>query len=271
VRWLIVVLLLVELRAAPLRWQLLPSDTPPVYRWLASAKPHAVLELPIRDLGADYVYLLGATMHHRRIANGISGFDPPELTRLNELSHAKPIGPELLPELQRIGVDTIVVHADTASAEVREWVAREQLQFVQRFDSAAGNGDWVFRAQRSGGQTVLSVPTYNAGTFGILQFPQPYETIRKGAFFSGYAFSPYGIKRVDLLFDNGARRYPATLIADPGLSRIYRWYDATPRPRFVAGFAKRPPDVREETDVQVEIEDGNGRVTRLLSQPFQWP
>ncbi len=61
------------------------------------------------------------------------------------------------------------------------------------------------------------------------------------------------------------------LIADPGLSRLFPWYDATPRPRFVAGFASRPPAVRAETDVQVEIEDGKGGVTRLLSHPFQWP
>jgi hypothetical protein len=276
IAWLVVVLLLVELRAAPLCWQLLPSDTPPVYRWLASARPHAVLELP-RDQFADYAYLLAATTHHQRIANGVSGFVPPELKRLDDLTHAKPIGHELLEELRRIGVDTLIVHGDRVDAETRAWLQREQPQFVARFDSPEGSGDWVFRtgagAVPSGPLAAFlrGEPTYNASTFGALQFPQIGETILHGAFFSGYALSPYGIRRVDLLFDNGGRRYPATQAADAGLSRLLPWYDATPKPRFFAGFATRPPGVREVTDVQVEIEDGNGRVTRLLSHPFRWP
>jgi hypothetical protein len=276
VRWAIVALLLLELRAAPLCWQLLPSDTPPVYRWLASARPHAVLELP-RDQFADYGYLLAATTHHQRIANGVSGFVPPELRRLDDLLHAKPIPPELLGELRRIGVDTLVVHGDRVDAETRAWLQREHPQFVARFDSPEGSGDWVFRtgagADPSGPLAAFlrGEPTYNASTFGALQFPQIGETILHGAFFSGYALSPYGVRRVDLLFDNGGQRYPATLAADAGLSRLLPWYDATPKPRFFAGFATRPPDVREVTDVQVEIEDGNGRVTRLLSHPFRWP
>jgi hypothetical protein len=278
VRWAVIVLLLVELHAAPLRWQLLPSEVPPVYKWLATEKPHAVLELPIRDQLADYFYLLGATAHHRRIANGISGFDPPEFQRLNELSHATPISDALAGELRSIGVDTLIVHGDRANASIRDWLRRERLPYAGRFDSAEGNGDWVFRmdgrsaAHRDVLDRYLSGgTTYNASTFGVLQFPQSGETIRRGAFFSGYALSPYGIKRVDLLFDNGAVRLPATLIADPGLSRLYPWYDATPLPRFVAGFPTRPPGVRAETDVQVEIEDGKGGVTRLLSHVFVWP
>ena len=277
-RWAVILLLLIELHAAPLRWQLLPSEVPPVYKWLATEKPHAVLELPIRDQLADYFYLLGATSHHRRIANGISGFDPPEFQRLNELSHATPISDELAGELRRIGVDTVIVHGDRANASIRDWLLRERLPYVGRFDSADGNGDWVFRldgperARREVLDRYLSgETTYNASTFGVLQFPQSGETIRTGAFFSGYALSPYGIKRVDLLFDNGSVRFPATLIADPGLSRLYPWYDATPHPRFVAGFPARPPGVRAATDVQVEIEDGKGGVTRLLSHVFVWP
>lgn len=277
-RWAVVVLLLVELHAAPLRWQLLPSEVPSVYRWLATEKTHAVLELPMRDEMADYFYLLGATSHHQRIANGISGFDPPEFQRLNDLSHASPISDALAGELRDIGVDTLIVHGDRANVGIRDWLRRQQLPFVARFDSADGDGDWVFqlRGPRTPPSATLDrflrgEPTYNSATFGVLQFPQSGETIRKGAFFSGYALSPYGIKRVDLLFDDGAVRLPATLIADPGLSRLYPWYDVTPRPRFVAGFASRPPAVRAETDVQVEIEDGKGGVTRLLSHPFQWP
>jgi hypothetical protein len=278
VRWAVVGLLVLELHAAPLCWQLLPSEVPPVYQWLAAAKPHAVLELPMRDNLADYFYLLGATSHHQRIANGISGFDPPEFRRLNDFSHAMPISDALAGELGTIGVDTLIVHGDRANAAIRDWLRRERLPFVRRFDSADGNGDWVFRlrgAQEPPSESLdrflRGEPVRNDATFGVLQFPQTGETIRQGAFFSGYALSPQGIRRVDLLFNDGAVRLPAMLIADPGLSRLYPWFDATPRPRFVAGFDHRPPAVWAETDVQVEIEDGNGRVTRLLSHPFRWP
>jgi hypothetical protein len=260
-RWLVAVLLLLELRAAPVRWQLLPSDTPPVYGWLNETKPRAIVELPVRERLNDYVYLLRATVHHRPIANGISGFDPPERQRLADLS---------LDELRRLGIDTIVLHADMADPATWEWVRRERPRFVRRFDSPAGNGDWVFSTIR--GEAAPPVPPgFNGATFGLLQYPQIGETLKGAAFFSGFALSPYGIRRVDLLFDNGARRIRADLIPDPGLSQRYPFYDATTRPRFVKGLARRPPDIREETDVQVEIEDGNGRITRLLSHPFRWP
>jgi hypothetical protein len=260
-RWLVALLLLFELCAAPVRWQLLPSEIPPVYMWLKDAKLQAIVEMPIRERLNDYLYLLRATVHHRPIANGISGFDPPERQRLAGLS---------LDEMQRLGIDTIVVHADTADDATWEWLRRERPRFLRRFDSPAGNGDWVFSVARGDAPPPLP-PGFNGATFGLLQFPQTGETLKKAAFFSGFALSPYGIRRVDLLFDNGAHRIRAELIADPGLSKRYPYYDATTRPRFVKGFDRRPPEIREVTDVQVEIEDGNGHVTRLLSHLFRWP
>ncbi|HVE72112.1 MAG TPA: hypothetical protein VNI54_12150 [Thermoanaerobaculia bacterium] len=78
-RWIAVVLtfaLLFELRAAPIRWYLTTGETPPVYRWLATRDVKSVLEVPIAQSNA-YEYLYFATVHHKPLVNGVSGFLPP--------------------------------------------------------------------------------------------------------------------------------------------------------------------------------------------------
>lgn len=78
-RWLAIVLslaLLLELRAAPIRWYLTTGETPPVYRWLATQDVQSVLEVPV-DQPSTYEYLYFATVHHKPLVNGVSGFRPP--------------------------------------------------------------------------------------------------------------------------------------------------------------------------------------------------
>jgi hypothetical protein len=273
---------LVELRVAPIRWWLAVPDAPPAYAFLAQTKPHAVIELPINEADFEYLYLLRATAHHRPIVNGISGFFPPETTHIHELAHARPITNAFLDELRRIGVDRVLVHGDYPDEPTRAWLRREldggRLGFIERFASRSGGGDWLFSTDGRGARTPAAAleaflqgqPTFNDGTFGILQYPQPGEFLPGGAYFSGFAFSPYGIKRVDFLLEDGGVRLPATLFADPGMSKVFPWYDATQHPRFVAGAPHRPPGVRRDTDITVEIEDGRGQVTRLEHRWFRW-
>jgi hypothetical protein len=272
--------LLVELRVAPIRWWLAVPDAPPVYAWLAQTGPHAVIELPINEADFEYLYLLRATAHHRPIVNGISGFFPPETIRIHDLAHARPITAAFLDELRRLGVDRVVVHGDFPEDATLEWLRREldggRLGFLGRFASRSGGGDWVFGTNGGGTRPpeleafLAKQPTFNDGTFGILQYPQPGEVLPGGAYFSGFAFSPYGIRGVDFLLEDGGVRLPATLFADPGMSKYLPWYDATQHPRFVAGAPRRPPGVRRDTDITVEITDGRGEVTRLEHRWFTW-
>jgi lipoprotein-anchoring transpeptidase ErfK/SrfK len=88
--------------------------------------------------------------------------------------------------------------------------------------------------------------------------------------FSGWAVSPWGIRKVDLLFDNGQVRVPTKRIEDPGVTKALPWYPATPRPRFIARFDRRPWYIRPDTDVQVEITDGNGNKTVWDGRPINW-
>jgi hypothetical protein len=112
--------------------------------------------------------------------------------------------------------------------------------------------------------------TYNESTFGALVQPSGHEPLKGRATFSGVALSPFGVREVNILFNNGRIRFPATLVADPATSRWYRFYDATTKPSYTRTFAARPANVRLLTDVQVEIVDGRGERTLLDDRWIDW-
>jgi hypothetical protein len=259
----------------PIRWYMAPTDERPVDRWAREARPHAIAELPIDQLG-DYEVMLRATSHHRPIVNGVSGFDPPEYARLATMSQRW--SDDLVPELSRIGVTHVIVRADALDAAGRTWLARMvdsgQLGFFKRFDRG-GVGNWLFRIGVRGDSPELRTmlgghPTYNESTFGALLLPTGRETLNGRATFSGVALSPYGVRAVNLLFENGMVRLPAILKANPQTSHWYRWYDATTKPDYVREFTSRPKNIKPSTDVQVEIIDGRGERTLLDDRWIDW-
>ena len=271
-RWIAVaaaLLFVIELHAAPIRWFLIGSEEPAVYPWLATQQVR-IIEVPFDDGDSEYRSMIGATVHRRPMANGASGFAPPEFLRLSAMWHAKEIGPDFVDELRRIGIDIIVVRGDEAGDHERRWLERElargRLGLVRRFDHGRA-GDWVF-STRGGGGAVPPPFAPNGTTFGILDSPLPGQTLTKG-WFSGYAMSPYGVREVNLLFNNGAIRVPAYLFPDAGLSKAMPWYPVE-KPRFARELPSRPPGVWRETDVQVEIVDGRGQRTRLSDRWIEW-
>jgi hypothetical protein len=279
IAWILPFAFIAELWSAPIRWYIAEPDPPPVYSWLSRQHTKgALIELPLDVAGSEYTYLLRASAHHRRMVNGVSGFAPPEFITLNGMWKTEPIADEFIGELRRIGVETIVIHADLLGAydaSTRAWLKREldrgNLNFVGRFDDGV-SGDWVFSVPSSRAQTGMSVPqgelemflrsqaTMNADTFG--RFDAPPKAIKGPAFFTGFAFSPFGVRGVDLLFENGTVRIPAQLFEETSLSQRFAGYP-TPKPRFASGLGARPPGVRRESDVQAEIIDGRGRRKRL--------
>ncbi len=280
-RWagvLVAVLFAIELRAAPIRWFSTATDVPPVYRWLHGQHVR-IAELPIDTGKLEYSYMRFATAHHRPMVNGVSGFAPPEFARLSAMWHADPIRDDFVVELRRIGINLVILHGEFNSPHERDWLRRElgrgRLSFVGRFDRGM-SGDWVFEL-RSGVSTAPELeaflrgePTFTNATFGLLDFPRPDEVVNQPYTFFGWALSPWGIRKVDLLFDNGQVRYPTKLGGDAELKRKFPWYPATPSPRFAASFPARPANVRTDTDVQVEITDGRGQKTLLDGRWFIW-
>ncbi len=273
IAWIFPLLFLVELRAAPINWYQAVAAPPEVYRWLAKQNiSGAVLELPVDTGSSEYIYLLRATEHRKRLVNGVSGFVPPQLAKLIAMSREQPIPDSFVDELRRIGTELVIVHADSlANPDSWNWLRRElnrgRITLIRRFDGGIA-GDWVFSLR---GRGVRSTPqleaflsghrTYNSDTFGW--FDPPPKLISGGGKFSGYAFSPWGIRGVDLLFEQGSVRVPARLVPDQTTERIFPWYPKTPNPRFFVSLPRRPQGVDEESDVQAEIIDQRGRRKRL--------
>ncbi|HYS52238.1 MAG TPA: hypothetical protein VER58_00570 [Thermoanaerobaculia bacterium] len=268
---------LAELRSAPVLWYIAPTEIPPVEQWIAQERPHAIVELPIVP-GLEHGAMLRATSHHVPMVNGISGFAPPQYARLATLAQEWSEG--LFPELQRIGVSHVVVHADAIDAAGRASLARaitqNQIAFRRRFDAGI-LGDWLFEI---GGQSVrspdldamlLGMPTRAEGTFGAFFSPPPGARVTSQTVMSGFAFSPFGIRSVTLLVNNGAIRLPTRLDSDPQLQREFQWYPQTTKPKFTAQFRERPPGVWTHTDIQPEIIDGRGNRVLLEDRWVEWP
>ena len=205
---------LVELRAAPIRWHCVSQPVPPVYQWLKTQQG-PIAELPMGG-EIENRYLRFSTEHHLPMVNGMSSFVPRRFFELANESREKQ-----LDDLRAIGVRLVIVH---------------------------GDDDWVYRLDRNDAIAI------GRSTTGTLEEPPPNAYFRYKARFAGSATSPYGVRRVNLLFDNGGVRVPATLAGSS----------------FVADFTQRPSNIRRDTDVQVEIIDGSGARTRLPDRVIEW-
>jgi hypothetical protein len=280
VAWVVPIAFVVTLHQAPLRWYFMDPKPAPVYEWLA-AQPGAgaIAELPISRVN-DYEAMYRATVHHRKLVNGVSGFAPPVRLELETLWSTTPIPASFVDRLSEIRVELLIVHADALGGhldEVRARLRREldarRLTFVQRFDSPE-LGDWVFRVGTAadtprpplleaflGGARGCSANE----TMGGVDYPSPAETVRGQAMVSGWTMSPHGIRSIDISFDNGRVHYvPGTRDEPP------RTCWGKPATRFVLVIPERPADVSERTDVLVEVTDGRGVKTMLTHRWMTW-
>jgi hypothetical protein len=126
-------------------------------------------------------------------------------------------------------------------------------------------GDWV-----DDGQSAL---VFREPTGGTLDEPPPNAYLRYKAHFAGRARSTYGVRQVNLLFDNGGVRVPATLtrVGAAALGSAARPRAGAPtQASFVAEFVQRPRNIDRDTDVQVEILDGRGERTLLEGRWIWW-
>lgn len=277
VRWIVPAAFAVALWQGPVRWYLLDPETPAVYRWLAEQEPRAIVELPMDKLSSEYQYMLRATAHHRKMVNGVSGFAPPERQELARLS--KELSGAFVDALFAAGVDTVIVHADLYGEDgpaMRAWLRREldrgRLRYVAHFDAKTG-ADWVFSLQRGKALRprdldvfLYGAPVCTRSIAGVFEFPPGAHVFRGGAAFRGWASSPHGIAKVDVWFENRRVKYPARLRPLPPASRC----PGPPPVAYELVFTGRPEDVRERTDVQVEVTDGRGRKTVFDDRWIEW-
>lgn len=270
---LIAALLLFELRAAPLQWHSLETDPAPVYLWLAEEEDRGpILELPIRRGGTEYSYLLHATIHHRKLVNGITGGVMPVHEEMVRAFEARPVDVAVVDRLGRIGVTTIVVHGDAMSGEetavIRHFLDRamdeRKLRFIGRFERGV-EGDYVFRLGNGDARPFYG-PQPASRAIGWLDVPRAGEEVRGAVRVRGWALAPAGIRHVKVFVNNRARSYDAELYARPDVGALYPWHDATR-----AGFTIDIPRDREGgTDVEVEITDARGETVTLPQRWFVW-
>jgi hypothetical protein len=138
--WLLVALVMVELRPRPLPLDRLP-DPAPVYRWLAEQPGDtAVLELPVGNGRLQSLYMYQASVHGKRLVNGELSFVPPFFNELAELTRPLDV-PALVEAIRSVyPLGHLVVHGatgdedDLADRDRLRANAGPALRFVRTLD-----------------------------------------------------------------------------------------------------------------------------------------
>jgi len=285
-----------------IRWEHALDEADPAYVWMRDTKfSGGTLELPVEEGIAQFLYEFGATIHHKPLMNGTSGFEPPLHAQIAAMAKQKTIPEGLLPLLTQNDCHFILVHDDWlrgATEPTHTWLAREMgaghLGFIRRFDHRGG-GDYLFAvvrnvpawrelrpAERRDGagysdddelqRALRGQATYMARSFGVVDTPHSDDTINGPLTVTGWALSPNGINGVDVLLHNGLFRYHTTPTDRFDVKTKFPWYPRVRRAGFTVTLPdKRPRGVPRWTDVQAEIIDGKGGRTRLPDIVLNWP
>lgn len=296
---LVATALLFELRAAPIRFFLMPEEPRPVYSWLSTVQLHGgVLELPMTQMNA-YTYVWRSTIHHQLLINGVTSYIPPYYERLQAAYDTAEIDDTFLNQLEELQCSLLVVHGEelgVKSEAVRAWlkknVAAGKLAFVRRFD-ARSRGDYVFALTRSepdsrrwreperadvSGLTPLQKTkqfldgqwTFIGEPFASVDVGPPIGTARGALTISGWALAPSGVRAVNMRFGNGRYVIAAAPHARPDVNSLLPWYRHDPLAGFHAMLTRPPASIAGDTDLQIEIIDANGRRVRMTPFWFRW-
>jgi hypothetical protein len=261
--------LLIELHAAPVRYFMTTGRASETDRWLAETRPNAVLNLPLNEGNSEFVYVLGATKHHRNIVNPLAQIgtaSPMFLERLDD---------EAVPWLRRNRVDLVVVRTELLGSKgpaVRDFISRSGLRFVKQVDT-----DLVFdTTERRPSVDTAPVDRFLRGEpldlarpFGALDLPAHEQRVTGPLEVAGWAIARGGVRDVYLLLGNGAMKVRASPCVRPDVQNAYLMYPPTAITGFCARI-ERPWWIPEWSDIQVEIVDNTGWRTRLTDRWFTW-
>jgi len=295
-----VILALMVVESVPrIRWEHLPRETPPVYRWLAKTRVGPVVEFPFSADGVDYRYLIGSTTHHVKTVNGTSGFFPREWWQLRE-ADTRDAYDEMLAPVEQNGTKLVIVHGDFLEGErhrkIADWLrpnlANGRLAFLRRFDNEI-YGDYVFAITRNvpAWQSLrapdLPDPAGNFPSQNLARFldyksthteaimiwtegPRNYETVKGPLHVRGWTISPHGTRRVTVFLQNEKLRFEAARAERPDVRAAYPWMYLNDKPGFELVLPERPKGIPRDTALIVEVEDHAGRVRRGRHVSFEW-
>ncbi len=173
---LLVAAVVMEHLSIPIRTIRLPvgGEIPDVYRWLAGERARRVAEVPFYGPWLnrlDSLPMYFATGSSRAIVNGYTGFYPPAYAFLRHKLSSEP-GPFFLETVERLGLDTIVVHPHLWDERERPaWLAflaeaQDRLRLLRSFPESAHRGEpaWdhggelVYQVRRPGAQGSAALP-----------------------------------------------------------------------------------------------------------------
>jgi hypothetical protein len=163
---LAVAMLLFEQREAPLAVVRGAVDPDPVtLRLKATAMRGGIVELPAGVGHANYLYTLRAADHERPLVDAVSGFRPPIVQAVEEMSQSRHVPERFLDLLEAIPVSYLVVHDsaldDAARGALDEFlnrgVAAGRLRLVARFGDAQ-TGDELFAVTKTEPDAAASAP-----------------------------------------------------------------------------------------------------------------
>lgn len=154
---LVVAMLLFEQREAPLA--LVPGAVDPdasTLRLKATAMRGGIVELPAGVGHFNYLYTLRAADHERPLVDAVSGFRPPVVQAVEEMSLSRPVPERFLDLLEAIPVSYLVVHRSALDDEGRgavsdflnRGVAAGRLRRVASFGDAQ-TGDELFAVTKT--------------------------------------------------------------------------------------------------------------------------
>jgi hypothetical protein len=276
--------------ATRLRWENAPIDAAPVHHWIASEKLRGpFLELPMEGNNVEYMYLLGSMVHRQMLMNGTSGFEPPLHMTLRDMTNRQEFNDVLQSLLENNGCRFVIIHGDEIGRRdvVTQWlywgITSGKLGLMRRFDHGV-EGDFLLAITKNApewkryerlpdheklGRYLNHLPVRNESLFGALEKPAMMSTVFKRLEVSGWALSPNGIRRVDVEVGSRKETYVAQMVPRPDVSARYPWYGSAPS-GFRLIVPKRPKGLPRETDVQVIVTDGAGKVLRLRDVLITW-
>jgi hypothetical protein len=272
-----------------IRWEHVVADTPPAYRWLAKTNIEPLIEVPAGG-GNEFRYALGSAAHHRKQFNGIENLGHPIYRRIRTKADAGQYDKQLVDLLEANGCKLIVVHAHGLAQ--KEWLRDPRLAFLRNFDHEIG-GDFVFAVKRNLpdwqqfkaphqpdgaghfpderlARMLDGRPIHSDAIMAVVESRRYGETISGKLHVHGWTLSPFTIKRVTVLLDSGRTRIDAAMSDRPDVVQRFGWYYFVPRPGFTLVIDRRPAGVPRSTDIQIEIEDEGGRITRTEDVLFEW-
>jgi hypothetical protein len=285
---LLVIALLAESRVAPVIWYLGEPKPEPVYEWMRTARfEGGVLEFPISQSFSEYGYMYRQRHHLKPSFNGVSGFQPPSHAAVSRaVTNRNMRG--VIDYVEKSGVAVVIAHVDRLvdqHAVVHGWITEQlgtgRLALIGHFDEDV-LGAWAFAVRRN---YDPAPPPNAAELLAHLRNGTPVPTERVVAFVDhprfdaevqgsfdlfGWAVAPAGVKEVRVSLDNGSEEQVAERGAYPPVSKRFHWLEGNDRPAFWLRI-EEPPIRREgRHELQVEVVDQSGRVTRLPDIVYWW-